>query len=301
MHEKIKDNPSMPVHRIYCQVANSDSGDSDDVQQFSSFRSRLKRYRAQFVPALPVDIDDVDIQGDWARTRRGNQFLNHIDNQWGLAIFTTSKLIRALANSDCAYIDGTFRTAPYPYDQFVTIHGLRNGFVVPLVFCLLNGKTVGQYRQLLQQLKREVRRLTGGLWRPNSFVLDFEQSMFIAIQTELPGVQISGCYFHFTQSLWRHIQSKDLVCAYRRSRRLRITVRKVMAIGFLPLLLVRQNFVLLRNSRQTRRLIGRFPKLDDWLDYVQTTYVNVNSPFPPSSWNVFNRDCYTRTNNHVEG
>jgi len=243
----------------------------------------------------------VDITGDWGKTRKGQPFLNWLDNDWGLAIFTTSRLLTALANLDCVYIDGTFRTAPHPYNQFVTVHGLHNGFVVPVVFCLLTGKTVAQYRQVLQRLKSEIRRVTGRVWRPNRFVLDFEHSMFIAIETELPGVPISGCYFHFLQSLWRHVQNEGLVRAYRRSRSLRAAVRKVMAIAFLPVLLVRQNFLMLRNVRRTQRLVQRFPALDDWLDYVQSTYVNSNSPFPPPVWNVFNRDANTRTNNHVEG
>jgi len=124
MHESIRDNPSVPVHRVYDKVTNSDSGDSDEVQQYSTFRSRLKRYRAQFVPAVPTDIDDVDIHGEWARTRTGQPFLNLLDNQWGIAMFTTDRLLRALANSDCVYIDGTFRTAPHPYTQFVTVQKL---------------------------------------------------------------------------------------------------------------------------------------------------------------------------------
>ena len=248
MHASIRDNASVPVRRVYDKVTNSDSGDSDEVQQFSSFRSRLKRYRAKFVPALPTDIDDVDIHGEWARTRTGQPFLNRLDNHWGLAIFTTSRLLTALTRSECVYIDGTFRTAPHPYTQFVTVHGLYHGFVVPMVFCLLNGKTVAQYRQLFQSLKREIRRMTGHAWKPDRFVLDFEFAMFIAIQTELPRVPISGCYFHYTQSLWRHIQDNGLVVAYRTNRRLRNLVRRVMAIGYLPVLVVRQNFIMLRNS-----------------------------------------------------
>jgi len=39
------------------------------------------------------------------------------------------------------YIDGTFKTAPHPYKQLVTVHGLYQGFVIPLTFCLLTGKT----------------------------------------------------------------------------------------------------------------------------------------------------------------
>ena len=35
----------------------------------------------------------------------------------------------------------------------VTIHGLHNGAAVPLCFALSSGKTVGQYRQILQCLR----------------------------------------------------------------------------------------------------------------------------------------------------
>lgn len=289
------------MRRVYDQVANNDSGDSDEVQQFNTFRSRLNRRRAEFVPPLPIDIDDVDIQGEWAKTQKGRLFLNKLDNNWGMAVFTTSRLLKALQQCTCVYVDGTFKTAPNPYVQFLSIHGLYNGFVVPLVFCLVDGKSIGQYRQILQQLKQEILRKTGMNWNPQQVVLDFEQAMLLAIQTELPGTKLSGCYFHFTQNLWRHIQEEGLVRAYRTSKTLRTTVKKVMAIGFLPTMLVRQNFDLLRNTNRTQRLVQRFPQLDDWLDYVQNTYINRNSLFPPSVWNIYKRSTNTRTNNHLEG
>ena len=241
----------------------------------------LNRYRAQFIPPLPVDIDDVDISGERSRTRNGYPFFNKLDNHWGIAVFTTSRLLRKVAECSCIYLDGTFKTAPYPYLQFYTIHGMYHGFVVPLVFCLVTGKTTAQYRQIFQHLKNEIHRLVGVRWNPGQFVLDFEQAMITAIETELPRAKISCCYFHFTQSLWRHIQNQQLTTAYRNNRRLRMTVRKVMAIGYLPVLLVRQNFDIICTSRRTQNLAGRFPGLADWLDYVKQTYINNNCMFPP--------------------
>jgi len=60
--------------------------------------------------------------------------------------------ILSQCDSDTVFVDGTFRTAPRPYKQ-VTIHvlGLLRGTVLPLCFCLVSGKTVGQYRQLLSR------------------------------------------------------------------------------------------------------------------------------------------------------
>ncbi len=301
MQENITDDPSLPVRRIYDQAADQDSGDSDELPQFDNVRTRLKRCRQKFVPPIPTDIDDVHVCGEWSRTRSGRPFLSHLDNDWGVAIFTTKRFLKALYNSDCVFIDGTFRTAPHPYAQFVTIHGLYNGFVVPVVFCLLTGKTIGHYRQVLQHVKSAIRRLVHRVWKPQRVVVDFEQSLMIAVHTELPLTIVSGCYFHFCQSLWRNVQNHGLSTAYRQHRRVQDVVRKVMALAFLPVLLLRQNFFVLRNSRRTQRLCRRMPEIEEWLDYVQQTYIDNNATFPAPVWNVYQRDLQTRTNNHLEG
>jgi hypothetical protein len=80
-----------------------------------------------------------------------------------------------------------------------------------------------------------------------------------------------------------------------------------MEIGYLPLLLVRQNFNILRNASNTRRLVRLFPALNDFLVYVQRIYFDGN--FPPTMWNVFERNMDNsvfkrnmdnRSNNFVE-
>ena len=105
---------------------------------------------------------------------------------------------------------------------------------------------------------------------------------------------MKGCYFHFNQALWRAIQRYALVNPYRNSRRLKKCPKKVMALGFLLLALVRSHFNRLRQSHATRRLIRRFPTLHDLFTYFENNYVNRN--FPPRMSNVFNRLWrYTQT------
>lgn len=294
-------DPTVPVRRVYDAAVEQDSGDSDCLASFESVRTRIKRVRAELVPHIPPTVDDIDIQGNWRCTWKNRQFLSFQDNNWGVAVFCTNLMLRVLQRCECLYIDGTFRTAPHPYVQFLTIHGLYFGHVIPLIFCLVTGKTTAQYRQIFQHIKIAVRRTTHHNFNPRRIVLDFEHGLILAIETELPGCRLLGCYFHFNQSLWRNLQNKGLATAYRRDRRLQGAARMVMALGFLPLLLVRQNFIQLRNRRQTARVIRRHPAFDDWLDYVEGTYLNNNSPFPPTMWNVFGRNMDTRTNNHVEG
>ena len=50
-------------------------------------------------------------------------------------------------------VHASVSTAPVPYIQFVTIHSLYHGHVIPFVFSLLTGQTVGLYRQLFKHVR----------------------------------------------------------------------------------------------------------------------------------------------------
>jgi hypothetical protein len=106
----------------------------------------------------------------------------------------------------------------FAISQFLTIHGRYHGRVLPLVMCLLAGKQVGLYRQVLQHVRQQVRARTGHRLQPRTIICDFEYSLILAVQTELPRSPISGCYFHLCQSFWRKITKLG---AFRRHERLK--------------------------------------------------------------------------------
>ena len=58
-------------------------------------------------------------------------------------------------------MDGTFKSSPNPFYQFVTIHGRYMGLVVPFVMVLMSGKTEEMYCALLRHVKRKMQRVTG--------------------------------------------------------------------------------------------------------------------------------------------
>ena len=181
-----------------------------------------------------------------------------LNNDWGVAVFASARHLRYLQQCNTVYIDGTFRTAPRPYQQIVTIHGFFRNQVLPFVFCLLDGKAQMQYQQIFRHLKRQVRIDSNHRLRPTIAICDFEAGLIGALEAEFPNIRVHGCYFHFTQSLWRHVQELGLAAPYRENtrngRKLKQCVRKLMAIGFIPTALVRQNFRLLRTSRRIQRL-----------------------------------------------
>ena len=195
--------------------------DEEAIPQFHNVRSTLQRARAALLPPIPHEIDEVVIEGDWCNTWTGHRFLSHQDNDWGILIFATENNYRRLARCDTIYIDGTFKTAPHPYVQFVSIHGKYMGRVLPLVMSLSTGRTIGHYREILQTVKMNIRRVTGHIFSPTMVISDFENSLLIAVQTELRNARVKGCYFHFCQSLWRKIQNLGLARHYVRHVRVK--------------------------------------------------------------------------------
>ena len=165
--------------------------------------------------------------------------------------------------------------------------------------CLLAGKTVGHYRQIIQKLKNAVRFVTGHALKPKRVVCDFEIAIKSAIETELPRTKVCGCLFHFRQSLYRKLNELGLSGASKQDGDFQATIAKVMSIGFLSLHHVRNNFNLWATSQSFLRLARQYPDLNQFVAYVYNTYII--GRFPPAMWNVYMRRAGTRTNNNVEG
>ncbi|XP_078679604.1 uncharacterized protein LOC144915245 [Branchiostoma floridae x Branchiostoma belcheri] len=237
----VEADPSQPARRVYDEVVH-DEDDVGNVPNFQTVRTQLERRRAALAPPIPYDVADVVIPDQWRETWDGREYVSHQDNEWGIIVFATNRNYRKMRHCSVLYMDGTFRSCPRPYQQFLTIHGLCHGRVIPLVMALMADKRVGTYRQVLNHVKRKVREHTGRRLRPERIVSDFEAALMAAYETEFVEATTSGCYFHFCQSLWRHIQELGLARGYREDPRLKKCLRKIMAIGYLPVPLVRLNF-----------------------------------------------------------
>lgn len=303
---ELDSNPTIPIKRVYeseianeqRRVARQGGGDRPQVPQFQSVRSQLHRSRSSMIPEIPDSIDDVDINGQWAETWNNEQFLVHQDNDWGLAIFATEDNLRVLRRCRHFFMDATFRTCPKPYTQVFNIIGIYKGHTLCLATALMTNRTVADYRRVLFVIRREVRRVSRHRWRPTNMTCDFEQAIISAVGTEFPNIEIGGCYFHFTNNMWKHVQDLGLARAYRQDEQLKKVIRKLMALGYLPRALVRMNFDLLRRRNSTARLMHLYPALADFFDYVSNNYIN--GQYPITLWNVYDRDMETRTNNRVE-
>ena len=303
--KRVREDPSRPIKRAYDATAASAARggylrlNRHSVPEFHKIRSSVSRAKQEEVPRIPRTINDVDITGVWAETWNGDNFLLYSDNAWGIVVFATNENLTVLQQCRDLYVDGTFRTVPKPFYQYVTIHGNFRGRIIPLVGALLSGKTTGHYREVLKTVKIHVQQVTGQRFKPGRIICDFELAIITAVETELRHCRVSACAFHFRQSLYRKLNELGLSRAYKHDLDFRHTISKFMSMGFLPLQLVRNNFLIFSTSQTVRGLAQQYPELNRFVAYVDNTYIR--GRFNPSMWNVFLRNRRNRTNNAVEG
>ena len=83
---------------------------------------------------------------------------------------------------------------------------------------------------------------------PSSGTIDFEIAVRNALKQISTDVRISFCYFHFCQSLLRHVQNQGKKLRYGEAEDIyRNYVRMAAALAFLPAIAVIKRFELLKD------------------------------------------------------
>ena len=111
---------------------------------------------------------------------------------------------------------------------------------------------------------RVIRRITGNNFTNIQLVVaDFEIAV---VQLYIPNVRIGGCYLHFVQNLWKHVQEVGLTVAYRNDPNLKRCIRLCFSLGFLPLAHIPNLFNHLVRHPNTVGLVLMYPALQVFFD-----------------------------------
>ena len=292
----MKGAPFQPLKTSYdALVACDPVSDHDRVlfPSFSSLTTILKLQKSDDIPKLPKAKVDINLTGEWTVNLEGLRFLLETTAENDMIIFATDANLRRLSACDTVYMDGTFKACPKLYSQLFTIHGLHNGYVVPLVFVLLSSKKSDAYYKLFNKL-RDAIAANGEILNPKLIVTDFESGLIDAIKKQFPNALHLGCLFHYTQAVWRHVQAYGLVRSFRKEAEIGKFIKLMMALEFVP-----EDEVIDQAERCLNDLTqeGR-QKLDEFILYFWSTWLN--SMFEIKIWNKYGQDFLHRTNNRVE-
>ncbi|XP_028966906.1 uncharacterized protein LOC114828143 [Galendromus occidentalis] len=204
------------------------------LPNFEEVRSSLHRQRAKVRPVLPLSRSDIVLRDTWTRTLDGEDFLVFDDGTTDRILgFSTEEAMTILCRADAIYMDGTFKVVPHLFAQLYTLHAQYRGQMMPLVYFLLPDKQKETYIRMFTLLKTfAVTRHM--VFQPPKMQLDFEVSSLKAIEESLPGTEVKGCNFHFSQAIWRKTQQVGLRTFYDNDPSIRSFVKGVMALSLVP-------------------------------------------------------------------
>ncbi|CAF1574712.1 unnamed protein product, partial [Didymodactylos carnosus] len=196
----------------------------------------LAQARRQITPVLPTS-STFDIPDAYQVTSKSEKFLfsdTLIRRRKRMLLFGSVTQLELLFDSPTIFMDGTFSSTPPFFDQVYTIHAMKFGTSFPCVFGLLPDRKKSMYQQLfkvLQDLAISMNRT----FKPDRILSDFEPSLIPAVASEFPQAVHSGCFYHYTQAIYRRMQILGLTIAYSQNDEIRICCRKLMALALLPL------------------------------------------------------------------
>ncbi|CAF5024853.1 unnamed protein product [Rotaria magnacalcarata] len=126
-------------------------------------------------------------------------------------------------------------------------------------------------------------------FKPARVMSDYEVSIITAVANEQ---FIVGVFFHFTQAIYRRIQSLGLITSYSQDSDIRICCRKLMALALLPIDQIETSFYNLR-TKSSAAVKQELHQLFLYFDHQWIANV------PMKMWSV--HGYQHRTNNNCEG
>ena len=153
----------------------------------------------------------------------------------------------------------------------------------PLLFALLPVKIQAVYTQLLTKLKTYMTDL--------QLFMNFETAAHNATRTVFPGMTVKGCFFHYTQAVWR----KPNALVYKSSTEI-TTFDNLWEKQLLPLVSMNLIEDVCFNALNDLDDIDTPANTTTFTSYVITQWIDGDRQI----WNHFNTDvpCII---NHIEG
>ncbi|CAF3028998.1 unnamed protein product [Rotaria sp. Silwood2] len=280
-----------PIARIYEQelaaakLSQTSLALAPDAKDAHSSLSRLRR---KTIPTLPTSIE-FDIPTIYTQTLDAKEFLFKDTQTRGKRelIFASEQQLVMLFESKHIFIDGTFLVCPPFFDQVLTIHGVHHAHVLPCIIALLPGRSSAFYNYLFQLLDQHASDLHM-TFEPELITTDFESGLIKSVKHHFPMSRHIGCFFHYTQSIHRQIQSLGLSTLYNNDPEVRSVCQQLMALALLPRNKVESAFEHLANNHPS--------SINDLFNYFKDFWIE---KVPIDLWNV--HDLKVTTNNNAEG
>lgn len=287
------------------EIIRSESGELTEptIAKLPAVRSmqrslRSARNRTLQTPPEPTTLANLALPDDLLETKQGSVLLYDSGSRAGkrrIVIFARHDHQELLSASQQIHMDESFHAAPNITFQLFTMHAKIQDRVLPLVYCLLPDKKVTTYRRALVQVKTALPE-----FNPQHIMVDFEMTLVNAARICFSDAELSGCLFHFSQSIIRKTNSSHKH-EFDSNPRFKMQIKMLVALAFLPIDRVVQAFYEIASCLPS--VIADYFE-DTYLGRYRGTESERSQPlFSITFWNASRRleSNMPRTNNHVEG
>ncbi|XP_065683470.1 uncharacterized protein LOC136096235 [Hydra vulgaris] len=174
------------------------------------------------------------------------------EDQIGI-VFASPFLLNLLKEATIMFADATFKVVPTNFSggQLFNILTEVRGIVLPIVHILMSGKKLGLYKAALEKVKELENDFS-----PIISMVDYEAAILNALKSSFPNIRITGCRFHFGQSILKKIKAVGLQTEYVHDNVIRKWGKKYIALCMLPSYLVQGELTKLKI------ITAQFPRAD---------------------------------------
>lgn len=227
---------SLSVDELYCMAIQEFNIGLMNGQFSASVTARtVQKWVSQIRPDQPASsLYELIATRQEAQTNIRHPWLRMADEVFGILIFMTDRQVAEMPGVDCLLIDGSFKSCPQGWSQYLNIMGVKTPTkeYFPIAHILLNGKSEEIYTEALRRWLSFVNdKLT-----KVAIVTDFEISlreattkMFRQFRIE---AKIIGCLFHFSQAILR--KYKEMTRGMQTDRETYQILKIMLFAPFLP-------------------------------------------------------------------
>ncbi|KAI6650563.1 hypothetical protein LOD99_7613 [Oopsacas minuta] len=194
------------------------------------------------------------------------------------SMFRTRKILQPMIPQSASEFSEVLPTTTFAVNHKATVIVDVGRHAIPAVHCLLTNKDDELYVAVIQKIRELVPQL-----EPDCAMSDWEQAARNAVKRVYPGIRVNGCWFHYTQAIWRKTQKYGLASTCRGNLECASFVKKIMAIPFLPAELILPIYNLLQIPTLQQ---SQMKKLEVFLNYFEKQWLTKIGPEELSIFNL---------------
>ena len=124
-------------------------------------------------------------------------------------MFASPKQLEVLQTGSDVYFDATFKDVPGLYYELLAVFVPYADSAFSILFALMSRKTEALYVKVFQKMQELVPQFS-----PSSAMADFEEASVSAFRCVFGDVTVTGCWFHFAQSIIKRVHKLGLKDEY---------------------------------------------------------------------------------------